>query len=422
MSRAHASSQAVRSPRASGSPPIWIGCPYHFRRRESRGIVLAFLFVITAVNPNLLRTCVAQVPSSPPTAFSGFSTQNQQFAQPAQVSLVTGAQQAAWDAPQVSPGSGISPWPADTSYFGPGAVAEVRRLEDVEILAQVGNSWILASDVRPGVAEILEERAANVPPDQRATIERMATVRILDQLVETRMLYLAAKHRVPSERMTEMEKRLGEYFDTDELPRRLKEGKYTSVEQYQQKLESLGGSLEHERRLFIEPRHRLPVVASRDRHGARSGSYGALGVLPCPSRGIYHSCSRARWEEVWVNIPRYSDGKEAWAKLAAVGNMLLSGMSLEQALEQQPREEPRCFGQRRDWTTQGSLLAEPQLEAVVFNLSVGYWSQIFRVANRFYIVRVLERQEATVTPFPEAQNAIREKSSRNDASKRFATT
>jgi hypothetical protein len=322
--------------------------------------------------------------------------------------LVTGAQQAAWDAPQVSPGSGISPWPADTSYFGPGAVAEVRRLEDVEILAQVGNSWILASDVRPGVAEILEERAANVPPDQRATIERMATVRILDQLVETRMLYLAAKHRVPSERMTEMEKRLGEYFDTDELPRRLKEGKYTSVEQYQQKLESLGGSLEHERRLFIER-----AIASQWLHHA-------IGTVPEPDPTElweyyrahleeFTTPARARWEEVWVNIPRYSDGKEAWAKLAAVGNMLLSGMSLEQALEQQPREEPRCFGQRRDWTTQGSLLAEPQLEAVVFNLSVGYWSQIFRVANRFYIVRVLERQEATVTPFPEAQNAIRKK-------------
>lgn len=291
-------------------------------------------------------------------------------------------------------------------YVNPTPVAEIRRMEDLEILAQVGSSWILAGDIRPGVAEILEERGSSIPPHERPIIEKMATVRILDQMIETRLLYLAAKQRVPGDRLAEIEKRLIQIFETEELPRRMKGGNFDSVEAYRAKLENLGGSLEHERRLFIER-----AIASQWLHQS-------IGPIPEPDPGEllqyyqehiheFETPAQVRWEEVWVNIPRYSEGAEAWAKLAHVGNMLLQGMPLEQALAYQPSGEPRCYGQRRDWLPAGSPLVCPLIQNVLFQMPLGLWSEIFRVENRFYIVRVLERKEAVRTPFSEAQTQIR---------------
>gem|GEM_PF-2947428 len=291
-------------------------------------------------------------------------------------------------------------------YTSPGPVAEIRRMEDLEILAKVGSSWILAGDIRPGVAEVLEERASAIPPHERPIVEKMATVRILDQMIETRLLYLAATQRIPAERLAEIEKRLAQVFEDEELPRRVKAGNFDSVQAYQTKLESLGGSLERERRLFIER-----AIASQWLHHA-------IGPIPEPDPGEllqyyqehideFETPAQVRWEEVWVNIPRYSDGLEAWAKLAHVGNMLLQGVPLEQALASQPPGEPRCYGQRRDWLPAGSPLVSPVMQAVLFQLPVGFWSEIFREQNRFYIVRVLERKEAVRTPFSEAQPKIR---------------
>jgi hypothetical protein len=279
-------------------------------------------------------------------------------------------------------------------------------MEDLEILAKVGSSWILAGDIRPGVAEVLEERASVIPPHERPIVEKMATVRILDQMIETRLLYLAATQRIPGDRLAEIEKRLTQVFETEELPRRIKTGNFGSVEAYQAKLESLGGSLERERRLFIER-----AIASQWLHHA-------IGPIPEPDPGEllqyyqdhieeFETPAQVRWEEVWVNIPRYTDGAEAWAKLAQVGNMLLQGVPLEQALASQPPGEPRCYGQQRDWLPAGSPLVSPIMQAVLFQLPVGYWSEIFREGNRFYIVRVLERKEAVRTPFSEAQPQIR---------------
>ena len=279
-------------------------------------------------------------------------------------------------------------------------------MEDLEILAKVGSSWILAGDIRPGVAEVLEERASAIPPHERPIVEKMATVRILDQMIETRLLYLAATQRIPAERLAEIEKRLAQVFEDEELPRRVKAGNFDSVQAYQAKLESLGGSLDRERRLFIER-----AIASQWLHHA-------IGPIPEPDPGEllqyyqehideFETPAQVRWEEVWVNIPRYSDGLEAWAKLAHVGNMLLQGVPLEQALASQPPGEPRCYGQRRDWLPAGSPLVSPVMQAVLFQLPVGFWSEIFREQNRFYIVRVLERKEAVRTPFSEAQPKIR---------------
>ncbi len=290
----------------------------------------------------------------------------------------------------------------------PGPVAEIRRLDDVEILAQVGSSWILARDIRLGVAEVLEEQMASISPRQLPVVERMATVRILDQMIETRLLYLAAKQRIPAERWAAIEKQLSAVFEKEELPRRIKQGKFSSLEEYKAKLERLGSSLEHERRLFTERAiasqwllHAIGPIAEPDPAELFAYYRDHLHEFETPAQ--------ARWEEVWVTLPRYSSGEESWAKLAAVGNMLLHGLPLEEALARQASEPPRCEGTRRDWMPLDSPLIDPIVQQAVLHLPEGAWSEIFRSGNRLYIVRVLERKQPARIPFTEAQAQIRKR-------------
>ncbi len=309
---------------------------------------------------------------------------------------------AGWPVPMLPQGA--------EHYLNPAEVAEFRHFEPAEILAQVGSSWILASDVRPGVQEILTERQSQfkLSPDELRTLEKMTTARVLDQLIEVRLLFLAARLKIPKERLPELERRVHEHFEQEELPRRLREAKLADVAAYQARLQALGSSLERERRLYFQR-----AVASQ-------WLQQQIGTIPEPDpeqllRYYYEHLkdfetpARACWEELSVQIPRYSDGEEARRKLAQLGNWVLEGMSFAEAVARQSPEEPLCQTERRDWIAQGSMLVDPELERVIFGLPVGAMSQIIRVNQRFYIVRVLERQEAQRTPFEQAQAEIRRK-------------
>ena len=61
----------------------------------------------------------------------------------------------------------------------------------------------------------------------------------------------------------------------------------------------------------------------------------------------------------------------------------------------------------RDWTAKGSLV--PELDGALFGLPIGQLSPIIESSAGFHIVRVTQREEPVVTPFREAQVAIRDK-------------
>ena len=61
-----------------------------------------------------------------------------------------------------------------------------------------------------------------------------------------------------------------------------------------------------------------------------------------------------------------------------------------------------------DWTTAGSLVSK-EIDQAVFTLPVGRMSQVIESDRGFHIVRVIDRKEAGLTPFTEAQVDIRKK-------------
>jgi parvulin-like peptidyl-prolyl isomerase len=72
-------------------------------------------------------------------------------------------------------------------------------------------------------------------------------------------------------------------------------------------------------------------------------------------------------------------------------------------------EDPRkSEGGQYDWTSQGSL-AWKEVDRALFTLPVGELSPIIVDEESFHIVRVVERRDAGMIPFEEAQAEIEER-------------
>ena len=91
-----------------------------------------------------------------------------------------------------------------------------------------------------------------------------------------------------------------------------------------------------------------------------------------------------------------------------MGNEVLAGAPLAAVARAQSDGRTAAAGGLRDWTAKGSLAAE-ELDRALFVLPIGQLSPILESNTGYHIIRVIDRQDATRTPFPDAQDEIRKK-------------
>jgi len=292
----------------------------------------------------------------------------------------------------------------------PAAIAPAKSCEGARPLAWVGSDVILAGEVMPGVDEIVaripEKELAAIPERELEIQKKALTRKLLDNQIETKLIYQDAQRTIPAERLPEIEKRIVAYFEEKELPTRIEQAKVTSRRELDEKLQSMGTSLERTKRAYVE--RTLAMQWMHQQNDAES-HVSHLEMLDYYHEHLpdYETPARARWEKMSVRIPRYTDGSQARAKLARMGNRVLQGASMADAVKSEPETELQCEGDEQGWVTEGELEVSRTLEESIFTLLVGQPSRIFREGDSFHIVRVLEREAVKRTPFEEAQSEIR---------------
>jgi hypothetical protein len=291
-------------------------------------------------------------------------------------------------------------------------VPETKLCEEARILARVGPEVILASEVLPAYRETLDripKSRLEALPAERVELEKKALLsKLLEERIQTKLLYLEAKRSIPEEGFPELESQIAKAFEKKEIPQRIKKAGVESRRELDEKLRSIGTSLDRIKRQFIEQ-----ALASQWLHQENDRdptiSHQEMYDYYQEHLADFETPARARWERLSVRKPRYGDPAGARAKLARLGNQVMQGASIADVLKAEAGEEPECAGGTQGWITQNSLEVSPTLEQAIFGLPVGRLSQIFEDADCFHIVRVLEREEATRTEFGEAQSEIREK-------------
>jgi len=263
---------------------------------------------------------------------------------------------------------------------------------------------ILASEVLPAA----EEMAARIPEAEREFARKAFAVKLLRGHIETKLIYQDALRTIPAERLPEIEKQIGEHFEKEEVPKRIEKAGVGSRRELDEKLQSLGTSLERTKRAFVQ--RMLAMQWLRQQNDLDPDiSYDEMLDYYEKHLADFETPARARWEHLTVRIPRYTDGSEAYNKLAHMGNQLIEGVPMTDVLAAQPDGTPECQGGAQGWITKGSLEVSKTVEEAIFGLPVGRFSRIFQDKDGFHIVRVLEREGAERTPFHEAQAEIREK-------------
>ncbi|MFM7075916.1 MAG: peptidylprolyl isomerase [Planctomycetaceae bacterium] len=298
----------------------------------------------------------------------------------------------------VLPASWAEPASADAEEGEP--------LDGATVMARVGPEVVLEADLlTPTALEWLAKVTPGMKPEQVRELRRQICRQVLPQHVDSLLVYVDACRTIPEERLPEIEKKVNEAFDAQQLPQMVKQSGCGSAAEYEALLRARGQSLERVRKMFFERAlaqqwmQQKVDIDTEIPHADMIAYY--QGHL-----ADYDFSAKARFEQLTVKVGKRSR-QEAWNLLAAMGNDVLEGRSFADVARERSEGPTAASGGAFDWTTQGSLVSKV-VEEAIFTLPVGELSAILEEPAALHIVRVVERVDAGRVPFIDAQTGIRE--------------
>jgi len=281
----------------------------------------------------------------------------------------------------------------------------------------VGSEAIFAYEIMGGVNEVLERYKDKIPPDQLEMQRTMLIKQRLRSRIESKLIYQDVKRTIPAEGIAEVEKKIANHWDSTELPKMAKRAGVESTKELDQKLRSMGSSLDRERASFIERTLAQQWVRQQVKPDEEI-TYDQMMKYYREHTSEFEKPAKAKWEELMACFSKYSSREEAYNAIAQLGNQVLAGAEFAEVAKNASDGATSSEGGMQDWTTKGSLVCK-DLDVAIFGLPIGQVSQIIESKNGYHIVRVTERVDDTVTPFLSAQVEIKEKISQQRLAKQL---
>ena len=296
---------------------------------------------------------------------------------------------------------------------------QMEACNGARIVAYVGSEVILEGDLilrkmdEKGTFEIIgsvdhvvNQYQGQYSPDQLVAEREKLIAKLLPEVVEIKLIYLDAKQTIPSEHWPDVEKQLTGSYEEMQLKKTMKQFGVATPGELDQKLRAVGTSVEREKRAFIE----FVLARQWQREQIKHDDEITLDQM----RTYYYQHQdeftrplRAKWEELLVRFSKYSSEEAAGEAIARMGNRVRAGVPFADVARASSDGVEAAKGGRHDWTAKGSLV--PELDQALFGLPIGQLSPIIKSPVGWHIIRVTEREEATVTSFLDAQVAINDK-------------
>lgn len=289
--------------------------------------------------------------------------------------------------------------------------------EPSQIIAWVGDQPIQVGDVMPMVDQALAPKLAEIPAEElEAQKEQINAVRnkwmeqALDGFIETKLLYMDFLRSIPADKkdqaLPEMKRRAGDQFYEKQLPAAMEKAQVASLAEFDRKLREYGSSLEKQKIAFIEKAFGQSRLSQEIDYEPEVTHQEMLDYY-YEHAADYEQPAKVRWEKLTVKFDQFPNKAEAWRALANMGNEVLRGAPLSAVAKRRSQGVDAVDGGYHDWTTRGSL-ASQVLDNAIFSLPPGRLSAPLEDEKGFHIVRVMQREESTRTPFTEAQVDIKE--------------
>jgi len=314
--------------------------------------------------------------------------------------------------PTESPSAGVAP-PDDRpdaagANAGHSTAAAGQLYRPGQLLALVGGKPIFVADVMAEANQLVEKHMADAPAPIKQRERDKLIERLLPKYVESKLMYVDAERSLPdTAKIEDIRKSLGEQFDENVLPDLVTESKVSSAVEYDAQLRAQGSSLRRARDNWIETQIVRYVVPTKVKLQPEITRQEMLDYYQQHQQEFARP-ARARWEQLTVKRDRFPSEAAARQAIAEMGNEVVYGAQLEAVARRRSQSLCAPNGGQHDWTARGSL-AETELEQAIFTAPLGQLTDIIATPTSLHIVRVLERAEADVIPFAEAQTAIQQK-------------
>lgn len=284
---------------------------------------------------------------------------------------------------------------------------EEQTIDSTTVVARVGPEVVLESDLlTPTALEWLAKVSPGLDPQKVRELRRQICRQVLPQHVDSLIVFVDACRTIPEDRLPEIEKKVNEAFDSQQLPQMVRQAGLTSPAEYETLLRSRGQSLERVRKMFFE-RALAQQWAQQKVHSDAEIPHADMIAWYHAHLAEYDFPARAKFEQLTVRYGAKRPREEAWNILAEMGNDVLEGRPFEEVAKERSEGPSAAAGGRFDWTTKGSLVSKV-IDEAIFSLPPGQLSAILEEPGALHIVRVVERTDAGRTPFIEAQVGIKE--------------
>lgn len=294
--------------------------------------------------------------------------------------------------------------PAALAAAPPAAPGKLEFNDPSMVIARVDQEVILLGDVLIAVNEELAKNAGKIPPDQMAEVKRMFIEMAVRPVVEAKLVTADLKRKVPEEGVKRVTEKLNDHWEKEEYRKQLRTAKVESRRELEAEYRRVGTTLEREKKRWLETELARQWMGQQIKFDEEVTHEQMLKRYHADI-AKYEITAGVRWEELKASYTP-ATRPEAWRKLAEAGNQILSGVPFAEVAKRVSEGTTAASGGGRDWTTKGSL-ASQTIDESLFALPVGQLSGIIDDGQALYIVRVVERREAGVVPFTEAQADIK---------------
>ena len=288
------------------------------------------------------------------------------------------------------------------------------QLKKGQVAAMVNGVPIFAEDVlRTMPLEIqkaLEQNdkaaAAGQAPVEKVRQYRQHMIeQFLQQHIQQELLLQALKAKFKPEVLTGFQKQLDAQFNTEALPKLIKDKGYASAVELERELEKQGSSIE--------------VLRSINRNRQLAQQY--LGMQAKAHEGIdvpdirdyyqkhredYAIVAQAKWEEIQLKFSKHG-GQEKTRKLAdEILKRLADGEVFAVVAKDCSDGPTKSNGGLWRWTQQGNIKSK-EVDQALFEQAVGEIGPPIETADCIEIIRVIDRSPAGYERFEDVQEDIK---------------
>jgi uncharacterized protein YktA (UPF0223 family) len=265
----------------------------------------------------------------------------------------------------------------------------------------------LVGDLLFELNQMIERHMATAPESIKDR-ERVNGIRMLmNKYVDAKLLYVDTLRKLPDGAdINKIIDQAAKEFDKSVAPTMMKNAGAGSMSEFDAILRMQGASLRKVRLAWCQDQITRYFIAQELEV---DGEITHRELLEEYQRRLkeYAIPAKARWEQLTVRFDRTSSRAAAEAIIVEMGNKIVYGANFASVAKKSSHGFTASNGGLHDWTAQGEL-ASKELDAAIFSEPVGRLSDKIFTSDGIHIIRVLERTEATHTPFVDAQVEIKQ--------------